>query len=134
MILRNPGNLCYMNTVIRSLAWASWMQSRDMSLWGDLGPLLHTFMYRAVQSRSGIQVLGSMEFSPLLRQWSRPSMQHDALEFLLYVLRQANAADTLGEWQARRREDGEVGITDRGIHVLLFLPPRREHMFSSTTG
>ena len=127
MVLLNPSNLCYMNTVIRCLAWASWMLTNDMSLWGALGQLLHDFVDRAVSSRSGIQVLGSTEFSSLLRHWSRPSAQHDALEFLLYMLRQANVADRLGEWQARRQEDGEVGVVDRGIHVQLALPRRRDH-------
>ena len=127
MVLRNPGNLCYINTVIRSLAWTSWMLTHDMSLWGALGQLLSALVGRAASSRNGVQVLGSTEFSPLLRHWSRPSMQHDALEFLLYLLRQANVADTLGEWQARRQEDGEVGVVDRGVHVLLVLPPRRDH-------
>ena len=71
----------------------------------------------------------------LVKDEPRPSTQHDALEFLLYLLRQANVADKLGEWQARRQEDGEVGVVDRGVHVQLVLPRRRApFMYSSMPG
>ena len=60
----------------------------------------------------------------LLRGWPRPNEQHDASEFLIYLLGAGVRTTPLSQWLSVARRAGAVEIVELGAGVIyLDLPP-----------
>ena len=130
--LRNGGNLCYANSWIRSVYWASTVITHGAELFS---PLRHGFSAVCSQVRNGcmVQLMDTHDIRELLGAWTRPQDQHDVFEFAMYHMTQVGAVNLLGTWQARTLQDGEMATSDSG-HVMILHPNRQRqslHMMIS---
>ena len=118
--LRNPNNQCYINSVI--IACVQWLMEGHR--WqGD------SALGRALQQLMGLprtslhHVLSLIPFRPLFDGWVRPSLQHDASEFLLHLLNARDSANELSRWRSYAQTPAGAELESYGHAVVpLHLP------------
>ena len=106
--LRNPHNVCYLNSSVIALAWAGVVTDKPAA-YGALGAAL-----LAVNSARGVYVPRSLSWMSVLQHWPNLHRQQDAGEFLTFLLGRANPPPYAGFWQARRTEHGQTQVLDGG--------------------
>ena len=111
--LLNSSNTCYMNASIRAWLFAvSHMQVADILKYGQ-----HEQAWRDVyHTRRPIHVHSLPSWRPLLRNWAQLHRQHDAGEFLEYILGICQPQVLQGRWESRI-VSVEDGTESRGSHV-----------------
>ena len=100
LILRNPSNYCYMNSVMRSLLWAI---TRDPSLDDTFGGAGLVFLKQLFQHRGKpVFLAGQMMFNFALCGWRSPAQQHDSAEFFHHIVDRLGVSAFEGTWEARK--------------------------------
>ena len=111
LILSNPHNVCYINSVVTGLYWVS-QHCHAADVFGSF-----TSAYRAITigtKRSPCYIPGLLPWLPLLRGWVRLSSQHDVCEFITHLLSKTNPACFTGSWQARLNDADLVEVRGSG--------------------
>ena len=104
--LANPNNYCYMNATVLAVLWMACCWSGDFQ---SLGAKAGTFL-TILRSARNCALTGLLPWKLLIQQWRHGNRQHDAFEFLQFLLPGLDAPLFRGEWEARRLPEG---TTDR---------------------
>ena len=107
LILHNPYNLCYANSVLHMLYYA---RSHDGQVSG-LGAISGALTQAARSSRA-TNIARGTEWAYLWRGWRQPTHQHDAAEFLQHLCQQTDCSALGGGWEARQHGDESYNIMD----------------------
>ena len=113
--LRNPTNLCYLNSTLIALSWTLLQAQLCGILRQALVPAI-SFLTQVPTTPHGcsIQVLSHLPLLAKLQAWSNTHVQHDVAELVTYLLPRLNQPGFQGSWEARRRTDDITRVTDRG--------------------
>ncbi|CAE7619130.1 unnamed protein product [Symbiodinium sp. CCMP2592] len=107
LILRNPSNYCYMNSVARSLLWTI---VQDPTLDGSFGSAGLTFLKKLLQhNQQPVFIAGQLMFNFALRGWRSPAIQHDCAEFFSHIIDRLGITAFEGEWEARTMVEDSPG-------------------------
>ena len=126
LVLSNPHNVCYINSVVTGLHWVS-QHCQPREVFGS-----YTVAFQALATgtrRSPCYVPGLLPWLPLLRGWQRSATQHDACEFMTHLLSRISPSCFAGQWQSRLNDGDLVEIRGSG-NFLTPLPmdlPCNEH-------
>ena len=125
--LRNPTNLCYLNSTLLALTWTL-LQARLCSLVHQVLVPELSFLTQVSTSRSAstLQVLNHLPLLTKLQARDRVHSQHDVAELVAYILPRLQLEGFEGSWEARRQVAGEARVTDTGsilAPVILALVP-----------
>ena len=94
--LRNPHNICYLNSVAQAMSWLGKLANAMTHCGGKASPALNIVL------RSGKPYLPEcLSWRDILRTWHSLDSQHDASVFLAHLLEYADPTAFRGEWQAR---------------------------------
>ena len=96
-ILTNPHTICYVNSVVQSLAWT--VKHSGHGLDYAYGCLARAFEKLLLPGR--LCLLDELSWRPLLRSWPKPRGQQDAAEFLCHLLATSQPGAFRGTWQSR---------------------------------
>ena len=107
LVLRNPSNYCYLNTVIRTLMWALALDPGLDESFGGAG--LKFFKQLFKHNNKPMFLAGQLMFNFALRGWRSPSQQHDCAEFYQHVIERLGVSAFEGTWEARRLEESGAG-------------------------
>ena len=106
LILRNPSNYCYMNSLMRSLLWAI---TRDPSLDDTFVGAGLVFLQQLFRHRGKpVFLAGQMMFNFALRGWRSPAQQHDSAEFFHHIVDRLGVSAFEGTWEARKMVEIEA--------------------------
>ena len=126
LVLHNPHSYCYQHATVLSWAWTSiqtqMIQGRQR-VHADVTGREHVLLQQLLRQRPRrLHQLSS--WVALTQTWRRPQNQHDAGEFLTFLLRLLQPSCMQGCWQARI-QDPHVRIYDSGIlgaPIMLDIP------------
>ena len=104
--LANPNNYRYMNATVLAVLWMACCWSGDFQ---SLGAKAGTFL-TILRSTRNCALTGLLPWRLLIQQWRHGNRQHDAFEFLQFLLPRLDAPLFKGEWEAHRQPEG---TTDR---------------------
>ena len=107
LVLHNPHNLCYANSVLHMIHYACSHHSQVTGL-----GILSGALTQAARTSTATNIARGKGWSCLWRGWRQPTHQHDAAEFLQHLCQQVECAALRGGWEARRREADSYNITD----------------------
>ena len=111
LILSNPHNVCYINSVVSGLHWVG-QHCQASEVFGSF-----TSAFRAVTNgtkRNPCYIPSLLPWLPLLRGWTRLSSQHDACEFLTHLLSKISPTCFTGSWEARLNDADLVEVRGSG--------------------
>ena len=114
MTLRNPSNFCYMNVALRGLLWTLADRLDSSELFHRTGrEALKLILQHNAKS---LHIFGMPMWRMLLHNWGNPQMQHDAAEFLAFLLSKLQANTFTWGWEARigNETDTASEVADRG--------------------
>ena len=121
-IWNNPGNLCYMNALVRCLCWSIF----GFPHWDHTMSRLGSAAMRALFLRTApVCPFDLRSWRSLLSRWANPFAQQDCAEFLAHVAECLRSSLLAGGWDARVLEDGIVRVVDSGLNsctISLDLP------------
>ena len=79
LTLRNPGNHCYLNSLVQALYWIYFAVPSDRnSVFGDLHPLLRPLL----SAKGRVQLLRRSAWRSLLQGWANVNQQQDTAELI----------------------------------------------------
>ena len=114
LTVRNPSNFCYMNVTLRGLLWA-------LADHLDSSELFHRTGREALKlvlqhNAKPLHIFGMPMWRMLLHNWGNPQLQHDAAEFLAFLLSKLQASTFTWSWEARigNESDTDSEVADRG--------------------
>ena len=82
LTLQNPGNHCYLNSIVQALFWIYFAVPSDRnSVFGDLRPLLRPLL----SAKGRVQLLRRSAWRSLLQGWANVNQQQDTAELLEYL-------------------------------------------------
>ena len=114
MTLRNPSNFCYMNVALRGLLWtlADHLDSSELFHRTGREALKLVLQHNA----KPLHIFGMPMWRMLLHNWGNPQMQHDAAEFLAFLLSKLQANTFTWGWEARIGNESDTAseVADRG--------------------
>ena len=112
LTLRNPSNYCYMNVSVRGLLWAMlpWLDSA-VHFTKSGREALRLLLQHNNQS---VFIYGTPIWRMLLHRWEAASSQHDASEFLAFLLSKLCTPMVTWRWEARLITDADCEVLDRG--------------------
>ena len=93
IVLLNPSNRCYQNSLLMVLQWLR-------SMCGIILPSQLDDIMTQLTSHARIDVVNIPDWMRLLGTWAQPEAQHDAAEFMSYVLQATPIAGMAGMWNA----------------------------------
>ena len=114
LTLRNPSNFCYMNVALRGLLWtlADHLDSSELFHRTGREALKLVLQHNA----KPLHIFGMPMWRMLLHNWGNPQMQHDAAEFLAFLLSKLQANTFTWGWEARIGNESDTAseVADRG--------------------
>ena len=113
--LRNPTNLCYLNSTLIALAWTLLQAQLHGTLHQALVPAL-SFLAQVPPGRhtTSTQVLNHLPLLTKLQAWSNLHVQHDVAELVTYLLPRLHQQGFQGSWEARCKVADITRVTDSG--------------------
>ena len=112
LTLRNPSNYCYMNVSVRGLLWAMlpWLDSAVHFTKSGR----ETLRLLLQHNNQSVFIYGTPIWRMLLHRWEAASSQHDASEFLAFLLSKLCTPMVTWRWEARLITDADCEVLDRG--------------------
>ena len=113
--LKNPSNLCYLNSTLIALVWTLLQAQLHGILQKALVPAL-SFLAQVQTTRhaTSTQVLNHLPLLTKLQAWNNLHIQHDVAELVAYLLPRLHQQGFQGSWEARCRTEDVIHVTDRG--------------------
>ena len=109
--LINPHNVCYVNTVVLSIAWTfSLINHVWVRLMGYAAPAVTALL----QSTGPFSIASNFLWRSLLHAWRDIARQQDAAEFMQHLIHAGGLVPMKGRWEARCIEDDVCRALDSG--------------------
>ena len=103
--LQNHSNVCYVNSCCHLLRWMG-LQENFQFAFGRLSVAM-----RSLSSKGRVHLLSLMPWQQATTGWRQIHRQHDAAEFVHFLLGYSKPAAYRGQWEARiSRDDSPVGF------------------------
>ena len=107
LTLHNPGNHCYLNSIVQALYWIYFAVPSDRnSVFGDLHPLLRPLL----SAKGRVQLLRRSAWRGLLQGWANVNQQQDTAELLEYLRHSIHIPGLIGKWEARTMRGMQVHV------------------------
>ena len=107
LTLHNPGNHCYLNSIVQALYWIYFAVPSDRnSVFGDLRPLLRPLL----SAKGRVQLLRRSAWRGLLQGWANVNQQQDTAELLEYLRHSIHIPGLIGKWEARTMRGMQVHV------------------------
>ena len=107
LTLHNPGNHCYLNSIVQALCWIYFAVPSDRnSVFGDLHPLLRPLL----SAKGRVQLLRRSAWRGLLQGWANVNQQQDTAELLEYLRHSIHIPGLIGKWEARTMRGTQVHV------------------------
>ena len=107
LTLHNPGNHCYLNSIVQALCWIYFAVPSDRnSVFGDLHPLLRPLL----SAKGRVQLLRRSAWRGLLQGWANVNQQQDTAELLEYLRHSIRIPGLIGKWEARTMRGMQVHV------------------------
>ena len=119
LVLSNPQNLCYANSVIHMLHQARALAGPISGLGALNGALM-----QAARTDQSVNIARGSAWSFMWARWQRPTRQHAAAEFLQHLCQRTDCTALHGGWEARRQHGRVYEIIDEQFtcpHIRLSL-------------
>ena len=94
--LRNPHNVCYINSCVQAFFWNGALTGEARSVYGALQASIC-----ALHAKASLYLPDCMSWRFIFAQWPRLSRQHDAGEFYRHLLQRSMPAAYTGHWESR---------------------------------
>ena len=105
LTLHNPGNHCYLNSLVQALYWIYFAVPSDRnSVFGD--PLLRPLL----SAKGRVQLLRRSAWRNLLQGWANVNQQQDTAELLEYLRHSIHIPGLRGKWEARTMRGMQVHV------------------------
>ena len=129
LILKNPSNFCYVNVTVRGVLWAMSHRLDSVELFSKTGreALKLVFMH----NNKPLHIYGIPLWRMLLHRWGEPQSQHDASEFLAFLLGKLWATTFTWAWEARAIMGHRCEVVDGGnsMHAITLDVPGEDGPF-----
>ena len=96
LCLRNKGNRCYANSVLRMWCWMGAHHSDPAAFWGQSKKLC----LQLLQQDEIEDVFWASELQPAIARLENPQQQHDASEFLVHLWELWGQTGLSGTWHS----------------------------------
>ena len=111
LVLRNSGNLCYMNALVHAILWLmanSKLQARGMgygyNIWRAIGA-----------QRKACNLMHMLPWNHIVQGWRHGRAQHDIRDFFEHVVQRCQVSPFHGAWEARFQDHEIRRVQDHGL-------------------
>ena len=126
MVLANPHNLCYANTVAIAFTWLGHIFQSYVLAGGTCSGCL-----KVVYGARNLQITNALPWLAVFANWPQAHEQHDAAEFGAHFLHLARPRIFSGAWNARIAQGDTIRVTDMGPLLLPLKLDRLESTLQS---
>ena len=126
MVLSNPHNLCYANTVAIAFTWLGYLFQSYVLAGGACSGCL-----KVVYGARSLQLTNALPWLAVFAAWPQAHEQHDAAEFSAHFLHLARPRAFSGTWNARLAQGDTVRVTNTGTLLLPLKLDRLESTLQS---
>ena len=111
LVLRNSGNLCYMNTLVHAILWL--MANSNIQV-QDMG---HGYnAWRAILAQhKACNLMQMLPWTCIVQGWRHGGALHDIRDFFEHVLQRCQVSPFHGAWEARFQDHNMCRVQDRGL-------------------
>ena len=97
LTIRNNGNRCYANTVLRMWCWMGAHHERPREFWGPSTNLC----LQILQQDDVPDIFWASELQPVIAKLDNPQAQHDASEFMVLLWEHWGQTGMQGNWHSQ---------------------------------
>ena len=115
IVLLNPSNRCYQNSLLMVLQWLR-------SMCGIILPSQLDDIMTQLTSHARIDVVNIPDWMRLLGTWAQPEAQHDVAEFMSHILQATPIDGMVGMWNAFQgdRQTDESDLSTTALPLVVF--------------
>ena len=127
-VLRNPSQLCYLNSTAYAAAWTILQARLHGAGQLNMAPAL-SLLCKPRKSHTPIALLAQLPWAALLQGWTNVHRQHDAPELVMHILPRMGVHHADRRWEARWSVNQHVQVFDHGTlcaPIPMSLPPGEE--------
>ena len=97
LTIRNPGNRCYANSVLRMWCWMGAHHDKPGEFWGPSTNLC----LQLLQQEDIPDIFWASEIQPVIAKLENPQAQHDASEFMVLLWEHWSQTGMQGSWHSQ---------------------------------